>query len=390
MERGWSGNAKRLSQVDKAAIERLIRGGDTFEATAATVGCSVKSIQRYLALTGGVKSRTKERSPRYLSPDDREEISRGLVAGDSGRTIAVRLGRAPSTISREVDWNGGRDAYRAWSADNASLERGRRPKPTKLAQDPRLCDEVTRGLEALWSPQQISAQLIREYPEDLSMRVSHETIYKTLFVQARGGLRKELTRCLRTGRAQRRPRLRTAHSGKGRLQNMVMISERPAEALDRAVPGHWEGDLIIGKRGGSAIGTLVERSSRYVMLFRLPNGRTADNVRVALTRAIARLPVELRRSLTWDQGKEMADHGRFSTDTRMKVYFCDPHSPWQRGSNENTNGLLRQYFPSTTDLSLHGTAHLNAVARQLNGRPRQTLGWRKPAEVYGQNVASTG
>jgi IS30 family transposase len=389
MERGWSGNAKRLSQVDKAEIERLIRGGETFETVAAEVGCSVKSIQRYFALTGGLKSRTKERSPLRLSLGDREEISRGLVAGDSGRAIATRLGKAPSTISREVVWNGGRDDYRAWSADSAALERGRRPKLTKLSQDPRLSGEVTRGLEALWSPQQISAQLIEEYPDDPGMRISHETIYKTLFVQARGGLRQELTRCLRTGRAQRRPHLRTAHSGKGRLQNMVMISERPAEALDRAVPGHWEGDLIIGKRGASAIGTLVERSSRYVMLFRLPNGRSAEQVRVALTRTITRLPVELRRSLTWDQGKEMADHLRFSMDTQMEVFFCDPHSPWQRGSNENTNGLLRQYFPRTTDLSLHSTAKLNAVARQLNGRPRQTLGWKKPAEVYGQNVAST-
>jgi IS30 family transposase len=221
------------------------------------------------------------------------------------------------------------------------------------------------------------------------MRVSHETIYKTLFVQARGALRKELTTCLRSGRAQRRPRLRTEQAKRGRIQNMVMLSDRPPEVEDRAVPGHWEGDLIIGKGGLSAIGTLVERSSRYVMLFRLPDGRSAEDVRVALTRTIARLPTELRRTLTWDQGNEMADHVRFTTDTKMEVYFCDPHSPWQRGSNENTNGLLRQYFPSKTDLSVHSSAHLNAVARQLNGRPRETLGWLKPAEVFGQSVAST-
>ena len=305
------------------------------------------------------------------------------------RAIAVRLKRSPSTISREVAWNGRRDDYRAWSADSAALERGRRLKPAKLSRDSRLRREVERGLRAWWSPEQIAAWLVREYPDDLNMRVSHETIYKSLFVQARGALRKELTVCLRTGRTQRRPHMRTERSGKGRLQNMIMISDRPPEVEDRAVPGHWEGDLIIGKGGRSAIGTLVERSSRYLMLFRLPNGRTAEDVRIGLTRTIAKLPAELRRTLTWDQGKEMADHVRFSTDASMTVYFCDPHSPWQRGSNENTNGLLRQYFPSKSDLSVHSTARLNAVARQLNGRPRETLGWMKPAEVFGQSVATT-
>lgn len=389
MERTWTGDPRRLSRLDRLRIERLTRAGETFAATAAMVGCSVKSVQRYLALTGGLRSRAKERSPLLLSLAEREEVSRGLVAGDSFRAIAARLGRSPSTISREVAWNGRREDYRACSADTAALERGRRPKPAKLSQDSRLRREVERGLGAWWSPEQIAAWLVREYPDDLSMRVSHETIYKSLFVQARGALRKELTVCLRTGRTQRRPHLRTERSMKGRLQNVVMISERPPEVEDRAVPGHWEGDLIIGKGGRSAIGTLVERTSRYVMLFRLPNGRTAEDVRVGLTRTIAKLPAELRRSLTWDQGKEMADHVRFSTDARMEVYFCDPHSPWQRGSNENTNGLLRQYFPSGTDLSVHSTARLNAVARSLNGRPRQTLGWMKPAEVFGQSVATT-
>ena len=388
MEREWSGNPRRLSQADRAQVERLIRAGETYATAATTVGCSEKSVQRYMALTGGLKSRLKERSPLHLSLAHREDVSRGLVAGDSRRAIATRLGRSPSTISREVAKNGGRDEYRAVNADSAALERGRRPKPSKLSQNSRLRQEVARGLLARWSPQQIAAQLVREYPDDLDMRVSHETIYKTLFVQARGGLRKELTAFLRTGRRQRRPHMRTARSGKGRLQNMIMISERPPEAEDRAIPGHWEGDLIIGKGGRSAIGTLVERASRHVTLLRLPNGRSADDFRVALTRTIAKLPAELRRTLTWDQGKEMADHVRFSTDTNMQVYFCDPHSPWQRGSNENTNGLLRQYFPSGTDLSLHSTAHLNAVARQLNGRPRKTLGWMKPAEVYARSVAS--
>ena len=241
-----------------------------------------------------------------------------------------------------------------------------------------------------WSPQQIAARLICDYPDDLDMRVSHETIYKTLFIQARGALRKELTACLRTGRAQRRPHMRTEQSGAGRLRNMILISDRPPEVEDRAVPGHWEGDLIIGKGGRSAIGTLVERSSRYVVLLHLPHGRTAEDVRAALTRQVSKLPAELRRTLTWDQGKEMADHVRFSTDTNMDVYFCDPHSPWQRGSNENTNGLLRQYFPSKADLSLHSAAHLNAVARELNNRPRQTLNWMKPSEVFGRTVASIG
>jgi transposase, IS30 family len=388
MEREWTGNSKRLSQADRSEIERLIWSGETFESAAAAVGCSTKSIQRFMALTGGLKRRVKERSALRLSLADREELSRGLVAGDSLRTIATRLGRAPSTISREVAWNGSREDYRAWRADHEAMERGRRPKPAKLAVDSRLCREVERGLEAYWSPQQIASRLIREYPDDLDMRVSHETIYKTLFIQARGALRKELAVCLRTGRTQRRPQMRTEQTGAGRLQNMILISDRPPAVADRAVPGHWEGDLIIGKGGRSAIGTLVERSSRYVVLLHLPHGRTAEDVRAALTRQVSKLPAELRRTLTWDQGKEMAEHVRFTTDTNMEVYFCDPHSPWQRGSNENTNGLLRQYFPRKDDLSLHSAAHLNAVARELNNRPRQTLNWMKPSEVFCRAVAS--
>jgi len=389
MEREWSGNARRLSQADRTEIERRIWSGETFAMAAAAVGCSTRSIQRFLALTGGLKRRVKERSAFRLSLAEREELSRGLVAGDSLRTIATRLRRAPSTISREVAWSGSRGRYRAWRSDGEAVNRGRRPKPAKLANNSKLCREVERGLRVRWSPQQIAARLICDYPDDLDMRVSHETIYRTLFVQARGALRKELTTCLRTGRTQRRPHMRIERSGAGRLQNMILISDRPPEIEDRAVPGHWEGDLIIGKGGRSAIGTLVERSSRYVVLLHLPHGRTAEDVRAALTRQIAKLPAELRRTLTWDQGKEMADHVRFSTDTNMVVYFCDPHSPWQRGSNENTNGLLRQYFPSKADLSLHSAAHLNAVARELNNRPRQTLNWMKPSEVFSRTVAST-
>jgi transposase, IS30 family len=388
MERQWSGNARRLSQADRAEIERRIWGGETFEAAATAVGCSTKSIQRFMALTGGLKPR-RQRSPLRLSVSDREELSRGLVAGDSLRSIAVRLGRAPSTISREVAWSGDRSEYRAWRAEEQATKRARRPKAAKLATDAKLRRYVERQLEKLWSPQQISRHLVADYPADLKMRVSQETIYKTLFIQARGALRKELAVCLRTGRTQRRPHMRIEQSGAGRLQNMILISDRPAAVEDRAVPGHWEGDLIIGKGGRSAIGTLVERSSRFVMLLHLPHGRSAEEVRVALTRKISKLPAELRRTLTWDQGKEMADHVRFSTDTKMEVYFCDPHSPWQRGSNENTNGLLRQYFPKNTDLSVHTAAHLNAVARELNGRPRQTLNWMKPSEVFCRAVAST-
>jgi transposase, IS30 family len=388
MEREWSGNPRRLSRADLADIERRIFAGETFETAAAAVGCSTRSIQRFLASTGGLKRRLKERSALRLSLAEREEVSRGLLGGDSLRMIATRLGRAPSTISREVAWSGARSRYRAWRADRDAITRGRRPRPSKLAINSRLCREVARGLGAYWSPQQIAAQLILDYPDDLSMRVSHETIYKTLFIQARGALRKELAACLRTGRTQRRPHMRIERSGAGRLQNMILISDRPPEIEDRAIPGHWEGDLIIGKGGRSAIGTLVERSTRYVVLLHLPNGRTAEDVRAALTKQVSKLPAELRRTLTWDQGKEMASHVRFSTDTNMTVYFCDPHSPWQRGSNENTNGLLRQYFPRNTDLSLHNAAHLNAVARQLNNRPRQTLGWMKPSEAFSRTVAS--
>ena len=269
------------------------------------------------------------------------------------------------------------------------IKRGQRPKPAKLAVDSRLCREVERGLRANWSPQQIAARLICDYPDDLAMRVSHETIYKTLFIQARGALRKELTACLRTGRAQRRPHMRTEQSGAGRLQNMILISDRPPEIEDRAVPGHWEGDLIIGKGGRSAIGTLVERSSRYVVLLHLPHGRTAEDFRAALTRQVSKLPAELRRTLTWDQGKEMAAHARFSVKTGVPVYFCDPRSPWQRGSNENTNGLLRQYFPKQTDLSVFTQVDLDAVAARLNTRPRKTLEYQTPAARLAAVVAST-
>jgi IS30 family transposase len=334
--------------------------------------------------------RWKDRNPRQLSLAEREEISRGLQRGDSFRVIAAVVGRHHSTIGREVNVNGGRVAYRAWRADRRACELARRPKQTVFERTPRLAGYVAEKLVLRWSPVQISARLEVEFPDDMEMRVSPETIYQTLFVQGRGGLRKELTACLRSGRTRRRHRRRgTASANQGGISDMVMISDRPAEAEDRAVPGHWEGDLLIGKDGLSAIGTLVERSSRFVMLMALPQGRRAEQVRDALTAKVQQLPQRLRRSITWDQGTEMAQHVQFTVDSGVQIYFCDPHSPWQRGSNENTNGLLRQYLPKGTDLSGHSQSELDRIADELNGRPRQTLNWLTPSETLSQLVALT-
>jgi transposase, IS30 family len=383
-------NAHRLTEADRFEIQRRVSAGESFATAAAAVGCSRKSIQRFLARTGGVAPKSWRRSRRQLSLFDREELLRGVLAGLSLRDIAARLGRAPSTISREIRRNACRGKYQIAWAESFAASRARRPKPCKLVVNARLRAEVEQKLSLRWSPQQISARLVQEFPDDPEMRVSHETIYRSLYVQARGALRKELARYLRTRRTQRRSHKRTECIGTGRIREMVMISERPPEATDRAIPGHWEGDLVVGKGGRSAIGTLVERRSRYVMLLHLPNGRDAEAVRLALTEQVQRLPAELRRTLTWDQGKEMAQHVKFTLATTMQVYFCDPHSPWQRGSNENTNGLLRQYFPKSLDLSTVTLAQLEEVARELNGRPRQTLGWMKPSEVFSRAVASTG
>jgi len=273
------------------------------------------------------------------------------------------------------------------AAHRRAGERARRPKTTKLAANPQLCGRVIAGLQRWWSPEQIARRLRAEFGDDPSMCVSHETIYKSIYVQGRGELRRELAACLRTGRAKRKPR--GGVDTRGRIPDMVMISDRPAEAADRAVPGHWEGDLILGRNGRSAIGTLVERSTRYVLLLHLPGGRSAAQVRQAMTEAITTLPAGLRRTLTWDQGKELAEHVQFRVDTGIEVYFCDPHSPWQRGSNENTNGLLRQYFPKGTDLSVHDADALHAAADSLNSRPRKTLGWMTPSERLAQLVATT-
>ena len=287
-------------------------------------------------------------------------------------------------MSREVKTNGGHLKYRATVAHRASRRRAKRPKATKLAECPRLAEAVETKLSLWWSPSQISRWLVRAYPDNQEMRVSHETIYQSLFVQGKGALRKELWRSLRTGRATRRPQGKPK-STKGQIRDMVMISERPAEVEDRAVPGHWEGDLIVGKHN-SAIGTLVERQSRYVMLFGLPDDTTAESVRVALTDTVQKLPEHLWKSLTWDQGKEMAQHATFTIDTGIQVYFCDPKTPWQRGSNENTNGLLRQYFPKGTDLSQHTQEDLDKAAHSLNTRPRQTLGDMTPSDKLAETL----
>jgi IS30 family transposase len=378
---------RRLTQAERLEIRRLVRLGEPYRVAAAAVGTTPKTIGLLMRTTGGLPHRAATRSPLRLSVAEREEISREVRLGGSLRSIAGRLGRAPSTVSREVVRNGGRRRYRAWRAEAAAIRRARRPRIAKLARNARLRAEVEHGLGLRWSPEQIAARLRLEHPGDRQMQVSHETIYQSLFIQARGALRRELHACLRSGRVRRRAQHRTA--GPGKLTDMVLISERPAEVEDRAVPGHWEGDLIIGGRSHSAIGTLVERQTRYVMLVALPAGRSAPAVRDALAARIGSLPTELRRTLTWDRGHEMAEHVRFTIETGVQVYFCDPRSPWQRGSNENTNGLLRQYFPKGSDLAVHDQAQLDAVARELNDRPRQTLRWMKPSEALAKIVALT-
>jgi IS30 family transposase len=361
--------------------------GNVEAGRAAGVGQVVASS--WFKQAGGVKGNgPRPAGGRYLSVGEREEIAVGLAAGESLRGIAARLGRAPSTVSREVRRNSrGRGYYRALAAQGQAQWRAARPKTAKLAGDPVLRAWVQDKLEGKWSPEQISVMLEREFPGNREMRVSHETIYQSIYVQGRGALRRELARCLRTGRALRKPR-RKEGERRGKIPGMVMISERPAEAEDRAVPGHWEGDLIIGAGNKSAIGTLVERSSRFVMLLHLPQGYGPEKVAAAMTQAVGGLPAALRRSLTWDQGSEMAGHARIAVDAGLDIYFCDPHSPWQRGSNENTNGLLRQYFPKGTDLSVHSAGHLAEVAGQLNSRPRKTLGWKTPAQALDEFLAA--
>jgi IS30 family transposase len=352
--------------------------GEAFSEIGRAIGAAKQSVHDVVVAHGGVAPAPRRRRPGALQFSEREEISRGLAADKTLRQIAGELGRAPSTISREINRNQSQRGYRAHRAEYWAQRRARRPKPCLLERNPRLCEWVVAKLQRNWSPRQISGYLIQQFPDDPSMRVSPETIYRSLYIQARGVLKKDLIKHLRTGRRMRRAKAASARliSPHGIL-DAVRISQRPAEVEDRAVPGHWEGDLLVGSKR-TKIATLVERQSRFVMLVKMP-ADDSKSIVDALARTVQKLPAELRRSLTWDRGLEMHQHKRFTLATDVQVYFCDPHSPWQRGSNENTNGLLRQYFPKGTDLSTHSQRRLDEVARELNERPRETLGFRTPA-----------
>jgi IS30 family transposase len=377
------------TEVQKALMWERWRKGESLQHIAQLFDRNHSSIHGILAETGGIRPAQRCRSRLALRLADREEISRSVVAGHSIRSIATSLGRAPSTISREIKRNGDPESYRATQADQAAWDRARRPKICKLVENPTLARHVAGKLKLLWSPAQIAGWLKRTYPGDENSQVSHETIYRSLFIQARGALKKELLEHLRRTRVMRRSRHHTQKTpDHGRITGTVSISERPATVEDRAVPGHWEGDLLIGS-ANSQIATLVERHTRYVMLVKLAS-KDSETVINALIKTVRKLPQELYQSLTWDRGSEMAEHKRFTLATDIQVYFCDPHNPWQRGSNENTNGLLRQYFPKGTDLSNYSQAKLNAVARRLNERPRKTLEFQTPAERFYQSVASIG
>jgi IS30 family transposase len=377
------------TETDKALMWDRWEQGESLNSIARHFDRHHSAIQGILSRTGGIRPPKRRRARLTLTLAEREEISRGVVAGQSLRSIAASLGRAPSTVSREITRNGGRRCYRACKADQAAWDRAHRPKTCKLTQNGALARIVAKKLQLQWSPRQIAGWLKRTYPDDETYQVSHETIYRTLFIQARGALKKELLGHLRRTRGMRRSRHHTQKTADhGRINDAVSIRERPAEVEDRAVPGHWEGDLLFGSNN-SQIATLVERHTRYVMLARVKSKDT-ETVINALIKQARKLPRELYKSLTWDRGKEMADHQRFSLDTNIKVYFCDPQSPWQRGSNENTNGLLRQYFPKGMELSNVHQNKLNAVARRLNERPRETLNFETPAERFSQSVASTG
>ena len=377
------------SDSQKALMWERWKQGWTLHEIGKLFDRAHSSIHRILSETGGIRPAQRSRSSTALTLIEREEISRALVTGESIRSIAARLGRAPSTISREVQRNGGRDFYRASQADEATWARARRPKHCKLSENRELARIVAEKLRVFWSPEQISGWLKHTYPSEESLHVSHETIYRSLFIQARGALKKELLAHLRRTRGMRRSRNYTQKTAiHGQIVDAVSISERPACIEDRAVPGHWEGDLVFGS-GNSQIATLVERQTRYVMLIKL-GGKDSQSVVNALIKNAHKLPQELYKSLTWDRGKEMAGHKRFTMATDIQVYFCDPQSPWQRGSNENTNGLLRQYLPKGVNLSGYTQLQLNAIARQLNERPRKTLGFHTPAEMFSECVALTG
>ena len=377
------------TESQKALMWERWRKGESLQQIAQLFDRNHSSIERILAQSGGIRPAPRHRSSVALTLAEREEISRALASGYSIRSIAGLLERAPSTISREIQHNGGQNCYRANQADQAAWDRACRPKTCKLAKNRPLARIVATKLQGLWSPEQIAGWLKCAYPDDENHQVSHETIYRSLFIQARGVLKKELLQYLRRTRAMRRSRHHTQKSDdRRRIPEAVSISERPATAEDRAVPGHWEGDLLCGNRS-SQIATLVERQTRYVMLVKVAS-KDAETFANALIKNARKLPQELYKSLTWDRGTEMAGHKRFTLATDIQVYFCDPRSPWQRGTNENTNGLLRQYLPKGTDISTYSQAKLNAIARNLNERPRKTLNYATPAERFHQSVASIG
>ena len=377
------------TETQKALMWERWKKGESLHQIAALFDRNHSSIQRILAESGGIRPAQRQRSRLALSLAEREEVSRSLAAGHPMRRIAQLFGRAPSTISREISRNGGQTSYRANCADDAAWKRAQRPKTCKLVDNPVLAEIVATKLQLQWAPEQIAGWLKHTFPGDEDFQVSHETIYRSLFIQARGALKKELLAHLRRPRIMRRSRHHTQKTDNhGRIKDTVSISERPAIVEDRAVPGHWEGDLLFGDRN-SQIATLVERQTRYVMLVKVASKDT-ETVIDALIGNARELPQELYQSLTWDRGKELADHKRFTLATDVDVYFCDPHSPWQRGSNENTNGLLRQYFPKGVDVSAYSQAQLNEVARKLNERPRKTLEYQTPAERFSQLVALTG
>ena len=383
------GFRRGFSAAEKTELWDRWQRGESLKAIGRAFGKPSSSIYFQVAPHGGIRPPPRSRSRLALTLSEREEISRGIAAHQSARSMARLLGRSPSTVSRELNRNGGYDGYRAAVADEKAWARARRPKRCKLSDNPQLRAAVARKLRLNWSPEQIAGWLKRVHPADEADRVSHETIYRSLFVQARGVLKKELLGYLRSKRTIRRSkRVDPNGDSRGQIKDLVSIRQRPAVVEDRAVPGHWEGDLLSGSKS-SYIATLVERHTRYVMLMKIANKDT-QTVVSALIKQAKKLPNELYKSLTWDRGKELSDHRRFTLATDIAVYFCDPQSPWQRGSNENTNGLLRQYFPKGTDLSVYSQAHLNKVARQLNERPRETLQFETPAERFNACVASTG
>ncbi len=377
------------TESQKASMWDRWKKGDSLQQIAQMFGRNHSSVQGILSLSGGIRPAQRSRSERSLTMSEREEISRSIVEGQSIRFIAKRLGRSPSTVCRELARNGGREAYRANTADQAAWDRANRPKICKLVANRALANAVAAKLQLQWAPEQIAGWLKHTYPGDENNQVSHETIYRSLYIQARGALKKELVEHLRRTRIMRRSRHHTQKKDNhGRITDAISISERPPEVEDRAVPGHWEGDLLFGD-ANSQIATLVERQTRYVMLVKVDR-KDSETVVNALIKQSRKLPQELYKSLTWDRGKEMAAHKRFTLATDIQVYFCDPQHPWQRGTNENTNGLLRQYFPKGMSLANYSQVQLNAVARKLNERPRKTLNYETPAERFAQSVASTG